>query len=188
MARPVAIVTGAGRGIGAACARELAARGYALALMSPSGSSVALAGELGGIGINGSVAEPADLEALVAATLDRHGRIDAVINNTGRLGHFAVDCGAYDDDILSGPRLGYDPDYAPALTDITDAAWRDAFDMLVLSVIRMTRLVADVMADQGGGGGENSECHQRGQQPRGGSAGAQASRPPRAGDPMKPGA
>lgn len=151
MVQPVAIVTGAGRGIGAACARELAKRGYALALLSPSGSSVVLAEELGGIGVNGSVTEPADLERLVAATLERHGRIDAVINNTGRLGHFAVDCGAYEDAVLTGPRLGYDPDYAPPLIDISDAAWHDGFDMLVLSVVRMTRLVADVMRDQGGG-------------------------------------
>ena len=31
-----AIVTAAGSGMGAACARELASRGYAVALMSPS--------------------------------------------------------------------------------------------------------------------------------------------------------
>ena len=74
MARPVAIVNAAGRGIGAACARELAKRGYALALMSPSGSSVTLAEELGGIGLNGSVTEPADLERLVTTTLERPGR------------------------------------------------------------------------------------------------------------------
>ncbi len=34
----VAIVTAAGRGIGAGCARALAARGYRLVLMSPSGA------------------------------------------------------------------------------------------------------------------------------------------------------
>lgn len=151
MARPVAIVTAAGRGIGAACARELARRGYALAVMSPSGASVTLAGELGGIGINGSVTEPADLERLVAETLERHGRIDAVINNTGRHGQFATASGAYDDDTVTGPRLGYDPDYMPGLTAISDGAWHDAFDMLVLSAVRMARLVAPIMVDQGGG-------------------------------------
>ena len=152
MARPVAIVTAAGRGIGAACARELAKRGYALALMSPSGSSVTLAEELGGIGLNGSVTEPADLERLVTTTLERHGRIDAVINNTGRHGQFATASGAYDDDdTVTGPRLGYDPDYAPDLLAIADDAWHDAFDMLVLSAIRMARLIAPVMVEQGGG-------------------------------------
>ncbi len=55
---PVAIVTAAGKGMGEACARELAQRGYALALMSPSGASTKLAKELGGIGLDGSVTDP----------------------------------------------------------------------------------------------------------------------------------
>ena len=45
-ANKVAIVTAAGSGMGAACARELAGRGYAVALMSPSGKAEALAKEL----------------------------------------------------------------------------------------------------------------------------------------------
>lgn len=63
--QPVAVVTAAGQGIGAACARALAKRGYRLALMSRSGASMTLAEELGGVGMNGSVTETADLEALV---------------------------------------------------------------------------------------------------------------------------
>ena len=64
--RRVAIVTAAGRGMGGACATELAGRGYDLALLSPSGAAVALAKELGGIGLTGLVANPTDLKALVA--------------------------------------------------------------------------------------------------------------------------
>ena len=60
-----AIVTAAGSGMGAACAQELASRGYAVALMSPSGKAEALAKELGGLGLTGSVTEEDDLEALV---------------------------------------------------------------------------------------------------------------------------
>ena len=56
-----AIVTAAGRGMGAAIARELAASGYALALLSPSGAAERLARELGALGLTGSVTEPADL-------------------------------------------------------------------------------------------------------------------------------
>ncbi len=41
--KPVAIVTGGGRGMGAAIARELSAQGYALALTSPSESCEKLA-------------------------------------------------------------------------------------------------------------------------------------------------
>jgi NAD(P)-dependent dehydrogenase (short-subunit alcohol dehydrogenase family) len=79
----VVIVTAAGSGTGAACARELVEQGYAVALMSTSGKAEALAKELGGLGLTGSVTEEADLEALVGETLDRYGRIDGVVNSTG---------------------------------------------------------------------------------------------------------
>jgi short chain dehydrogenase len=49
----VAIVTAAGSGMGAACAQELAERGYRVALMSPSGKAEDLAEELGGFGLGG---------------------------------------------------------------------------------------------------------------------------------------
>ena len=52
-----AIVTAAGSGIGAACARELASRGYAVALRSTSDKAEALAKELGGLGLTGSVTD-----------------------------------------------------------------------------------------------------------------------------------
>ena len=51
--RKVAVVTAASKGIGAACARELAARGYSLALMSRSDEASNLAEELGGRGHRG---------------------------------------------------------------------------------------------------------------------------------------
>jgi NAD(P)-dependent dehydrogenase (short-subunit alcohol dehydrogenase family) len=122
----VALVTAAGRGMGAAIARELAASGYKVALLSPSERSVELAGEIGGLGIRGSVTEPADLEALVEAALKTYGRIDAVVNNTGH------------------PPKG-------ELVDITDDSWRQGLDMLVLNVARIMRLVTPVMLKQGGG-------------------------------------
>ena len=122
----VAIVTAAGRGIGAAIARELAAGGYALALLSPSGAAEKLAGELGALGMTGSVAEPADLDRLVDATMARHGRIDAVVNNTGG--------------VPKGDLLDHD-----------DEAWHASLDMVLLNVVRMARLVTPVMRAQGGG-------------------------------------
>ena len=122
----VAIVTAAGRGMGAAIARELATEGYALALLSSSGAAEKLAGELGGLGVTGSVTEPADLGRLVDATIERHGRIDAVVNNTG---HTAKG----------------------ELLDIDDAAWHASLDMALLNVVRMARLVTPVMRAQGGG-------------------------------------
>ncbi|MGH6880806.1 SDR family NAD(P)-dependent oxidoreductase, partial [Hypericibacter sp.] len=81
---PVAIVTAAGQGIGAALARGLAERGYSLALMSRTDAAEKLAEELGGVGMRGSVTEPHDLAKLVDLTLGKYGRIDGVVNNTGR--------------------------------------------------------------------------------------------------------
>ncbi|MEW6084260.1 MAG: SDR family oxidoreductase [Chloroflexota bacterium] len=121
-----AIVTAAGKGMGAAIAKELAADGYNLALMSPSGSAEVLAKELGGVGIAGSVTEPADLEKLVNLTLTRYGRIDAVVNHTGH------------------------PPKGPLL-EIPDADWHKGLDLLLLNVIRMARLITPVMVKQGGG-------------------------------------
>ncbi len=79
----VAIITGSGRGMGAAIARKLNEQGYRLALMSPSDSARILADELGGIGLQGSTANSSDIAALVEAARDAYGRIDAVVNHTG---------------------------------------------------------------------------------------------------------
>ena len=130
-AEKVAIVTAAGSGMGAACARELVQRGYAVALMSPSGKAEALAKELGGLGLTGSVTEEADLEALVGGTLERYGRVDAVVNSTG---HPA-----------SGEVLG-----------LTDGQWHEALDLVVLNVVRIARLVTPAMLGQGGGASSTS--------------------------------
>ena len=69
--------------MGAACARELARTGLRGGANVPSGKAEALAKELGGLGLTGSVTEEGDLEALVGGTLDRYGRVDGVVNSTG---------------------------------------------------------------------------------------------------------
>src|SRR6266851_5031964 len=73
----VAIITAAGSGIGAACASELAAQGYRVAVMSASGKGEALGKALGGLGFTGSNTDKAVLERVVETTLERWGRIDA---------------------------------------------------------------------------------------------------------------
>lgn len=126
MSEKVAIITAAGKGIGAAVARELAADGYRLSLFSNGGGAVALAEELGGIGMSGSVTDPAALSELVESTLERFGRIDAVVNNTGH------------------PPKG-------ELLEITDEQWHLGLDMLLLNVVRLARLVTPIFVEQGGG-------------------------------------
>ncbi len=128
---PVAIVTAASRGMGSAIARELATRGYRLALMSRSDDVLKLADELAettpSLGFTGSVAEKEDLERLVATALDHFGRIDAVVNNTGH---------ASKGDLL----------------EITDEDWHAGLDLLILNTVRMARLVAPIMEREGSGG------------------------------------
>jgi NAD(P)-dependent dehydrogenase (short-subunit alcohol dehydrogenase family) len=126
MGEKVAIVTAAGQGVGAAVARELAANGYHVSLLSNSGGALERAEELDGIGMTGSVTEPEDLARLVDATLERYGRIDAVVNNTGH------------------PPKG-------ELMEITDADWHLGLDLLLLNVVRMVRLVTPIFLEQGGG-------------------------------------
>jgi NAD(P)-dependent dehydrogenase (short-subunit alcohol dehydrogenase family) len=93
--------------------------------MSTSGKAEALAKELGGLGLTGSVTEESDLEALVSETLDRYGRIDGVVNSTGH------------------PASG-------EILDLTDEQWHDALDLVVLNVVRIARLVTPAMLRQGG--------------------------------------
>lgn len=86
----VAIVTGASKGIGAAIARELAARGAAVAV-NYSGSKEAaekLAGEIvaaGGkaVALQANLADPAAIEPFVAAASAALGPIDILVNNAG---------------------------------------------------------------------------------------------------------
>ena len=138
----VAIVTGAGQGIGAGVARSFAAAGYKVSLMSPSERNVTLARELGGIGRRGSALETADLVALVDATAKAYGRIDAVVNNMGHGGGPAPS-------VTTG--TVYDPATFADPLAFPDEAWHGALDMYVLSVVRMARLVTPIMAAQGGG-------------------------------------
>ena len=122
----VAIITAAGSGMGAAVVRTLAADGYAVAVLSSSGKGEALADELGGLGITGSNRSPDDLERLVDTTMDRWGRIDAVVNSAGH-----------------GPK-------GPIL-EMTDEEWHLGMEVYLLNVIRIARLVTPHLQRHGGG-------------------------------------
>ena len=126
MSEKVAIITAAGQGVGAAIARELAEVGYKVSLLSNSGGAIKLAEELGGIGMAGSVTEPADLEKLVNATMEKYGRVDAVVTNTGH------------------PPKG-------EILALSDEDWHTGLDLLILPVARMARLVTPIFEAQGSG-------------------------------------
>jgi NAD(P)-dependent dehydrogenase (short-subunit alcohol dehydrogenase family) len=90
--RPVAIVTGASRGLGAALARRLAEDGWALVLDARDGDALAdMLGTFpnGGphqIGVQGDVTDPKHRRGLVGIALEMHGRLDALVNNASHLG------------------------------------------------------------------------------------------------------
>ncbi len=83
----VAIVTGAGTGIGRAAALALAQAGYAVALAGRRAEPLEeTAAEMAGAAalvVPTDVADPASVEALFAATKDAFGRLDLLFNNAG---------------------------------------------------------------------------------------------------------
>ncbi len=87
-----AIVTGAGRDIGRACALRLAAEGANVALSYHSSSegadsAVAEIKKMGGnaIAVKADLNNPAEVESLVESTVDAFDRVDILVNNTGGL-------------------------------------------------------------------------------------------------------
>jgi meso-butanediol dehydrogenase / (S,S)-butanediol dehydrogenase / diacetyl reductase len=90
---PVALVTGAARGIGLAIARGFISRGYRVALVDFDTATLnqtvdQLNAELGAeparvLGLHCDVSSPAEVSAAVAQTAARFGRIDALVNNAG---------------------------------------------------------------------------------------------------------
>jgi 3-oxoacyl-[acyl-carrier protein] reductase len=84
--RPVALVTGGGTGIGAACCRRLAAEGFRVAIHYRSSEEKAkkLAAELDdAFTIKADLMDSVSLDELVKEMKDAAGRIDVLVNNAG---------------------------------------------------------------------------------------------------------
>jgi NAD(P)-dependent dehydrogenase (short-subunit alcohol dehydrogenase family) len=84
---PVALITGASRGLGRATARALAGRGWSL--VADARGQAELASALDGlpaaVAVPGDVTDPAH-RARLAAEIGRFGRLDLLLNNASRLG------------------------------------------------------------------------------------------------------
>ncbi|MFK0155959.1 SDR family NAD(P)-dependent oxidoreductase [Streptomyces sp. NPDC090493] len=76
----VAIVTGASQGIGAALVEGYRKLGFAVVATS---RTVAPADDADVLAVQGDIADPATAERVVAAAVERFGRIDTVVNNAG---------------------------------------------------------------------------------------------------------
>ena len=87
LANQVAIITGASEGIGEAIARRFVAEGARVALAARSVDKLqALAASLGrerALAVPTDVAEPAQVERLVARTVERFGGVNILVNNAG---------------------------------------------------------------------------------------------------------
>jgi 3-oxoacyl-[acyl-carrier protein] reductase len=97
----VALITGASRGIGSAIATTLVAEGAQVALASRSGDDLGIAGALARAC---DVRDPAALDAMVEATIERFGRLDILVVNAG--------VGAY------GPFLELAPEHLEEMIDV----------------------------------------------------------------------
>ncbi|MEQ8356553.1 MAG: SDR family oxidoreductase [Kiloniellaceae bacterium] len=126
VASKTAVITAGGSGMGADAARRLAAEGFNIAILSSSGKGEALAEELGGVGVTGSNRSAADIQKLADLAMARWGRVDVLVNSAGH-----------------GPK-------GPVL-EISDDDWHLGMEVYLLNVVRPTRIVAPIMAAQGGG-------------------------------------
>lgn len=121
-----ALIIAASSGIGAACARELAARGHRVAVMARSEAVEAVATETGGLAIRGDYTEPGTIEAAVTRTADAFGRLDVLVNSAG---HGAKG----------------------AMTELTEADYARGFDLYFYNVVRSAQAALPVMRAAGGG-------------------------------------
>jgi len=134
-AAKVAIVTGAGSGIGRATAAALLREGYAVAFAGRRADalaeSVALAGadRSRALAVPTDVTDPASVAALFAATTAAFGRVDLLFNNAG----------------VSAPGV--------PLEDLTFAQWRTVVDVNLTGVFLCTQEAFRVMKGQSPRGG-----------------------------------
>ncbi|HTB10780.1 MAG TPA: SDR family oxidoreductase [Bryobacteraceae bacterium] len=129
----VAMVAGASRGLGYAVARALAEEGAQVSIASRNADAVAAAGrkieeETGArvLAVGTDVSSAQAIDHWHEKTIERFGGIDLLFTNSG------------------GPPPG-------ATLSFDDAAWQKAFELLLMSAVRMVRLVVPSMAARGGG-------------------------------------
>lgn len=125
---PVAVVTGASSGIGAATARALSSAGYQVVLGARRIEKLAaVAEESGGTAIALDVTSQESVDAFAAAVTDTFGRCDLLVNNAGgAVGTESVAEASVDD-------------------------WQWMYDTNVLGTLRVTKALLQLLVDSGDG-------------------------------------
>lgn len=124
----VALVTGASRGIGAACARKLAADGWKVIVNYRTSKEKAetIADEIGGFAVCADVADEKQTAAMFEQITERFGGVDLLVNNAG-IAHIGL------------------------LTDMTYEKWRRIFAVNVDGVFNCSKLALKHMTRQHSG-------------------------------------
>jgi NADP-dependent 3-hydroxy acid dehydrogenase YdfG len=126
----VAIVTGASQGVGRAVALAFAQAGAHVALVArrqaelDEVATVCREAGVDALVYSGDVRDPMVIDAFVAASLDRFGQIDVLVNNAG--GSF----------------------HAPRLRDVTVAGWTETLDLNLVAPFLLVRAVLPTMRAQ----------------------------------------
>jgi 3-oxoacyl-[acyl-carrier protein] reductase len=131
----VAMVAASSRGLGRACAIGLAREGVKVSLAARSAEALAkvadeIREETGGddvLTVATDVTQPDQIQRWANSTIDRFGGVDILVTNAG------------------GPPHGVWEDF------LTDEPWIQAFELNMLSTIRMIRAVVPSMRSRGGG-------------------------------------
>ncbi|MEU0646270.1 SDR family NAD(P)-dependent oxidoreductase [Streptomyces umbrinus] len=119
----VAVITGASQGIGAGLVEAYRKLGYAVVATS---RTIAPSDDADVLTVQGDIADPATAERVIAAGVERFGRIDTLVNNAGVF-------------------------VAKPFTDYTLDDYATATGVNVTGFFRITQLAVEHMLDQGGG-------------------------------------
>ncbi len=129
----IALVTGAGTGVGRSAALALAKDGFAVVLAGrrkePLEATAALAGGARTLVVPTDVADPASIEALFAKTMDAFGRLDVLFNNAG----------------INAPGI--------PLEDLTVQQWKSVVDVNLTGMFLCTQAAFRIMKAQTPQGG-----------------------------------
>jgi NAD(P)-dependent dehydrogenase (short-subunit alcohol dehydrogenase family) len=126
LADKVAVVTGAGAGIGLAATKALAGEGARVVAASRTTDAVAGLDRVTGVALD--LAEPSAPAELIGRAVEEHGRLDVLVNNVG------------------GVQLRLDGFLA-----VTDEDFERAFQLNFFTALRATRAALAHMVDHGGG-------------------------------------